>query len=414
MRKAFAVALFLIAVLISHSAPTAQTQTAEKFKGFLGTYHPVKGTAYGGPGWKDGELIQHAFNFGQNAILVKGSHAHYTFEENINNSCSEWDVNKAYGIILPPTEYGAVNQPRDSDVWKPFEKEPGMIQAAHRFSELSKRCPQISGVIIDDFFNDYPKDINLAQLRAMKDALLGKRIDENGNVDGASPATTPNLKLYIVVYEHHLGLKVDPAALELLDGVCFWMWKQSENYKNFDEYLATVTRSYPNREVIAGVYVRHSQELPTVESVHHIMERAIDAYAQGKINGLLIFSAVWLAREELKKERWEALGLPQFLGRLYYPFLGEGRGKVIDAKTKRPIKDALVSVTRLVGGKSLLATRKLTDEQGTYDFGGWAGATKVPATYEIRVESSSYKPTTMRVQLRAGERVSFTDARLKR
>jgi hypothetical protein len=222
------------------------------------------------------------------------------------------------------------------------------------------------------------------------------------------------LKLYIVVYEHHLGLKVHPAALELLDGVCFWMWKQSENYKNFDEYLATVTRSYPHRDVIAGVYVRHSQELPTVESVHHIMERAIDAYAQGKINGLLIFSAVWLAREELKKERWEALALPQFLGHLYYPFLGEGKGKVVDAKTKMPIKDALVSVTRLVDGKSLLATRKLTDEQGTYDFGGWAGATSVPATYEIRVESSSYKPTTMRVQLRAGERVSFTDARLKR
>ncbi len=414
MKTVLVIILFSTACVFAQNTAITQTSSSAKFKGFLGTYHPVKGTAYGGAGWKDGELIQHAFNFGQNAILVKGSHARYTFEENINNSCSEWDVNKAYGIILPPTEYGAVNQPKDSDVWKPFEKEPGMIQAAHRFSELSKRCPQISGVIIDDFFNDYPKDISLAQLRAMKDALLGKRIDENGNVDSASPATTPNLKLYIVVYEHHLGLKVDPAALELLDGVCFWMWKQSENFKNFDEYLATVTRSYPNRDVIAGVYVRHSQELPTVESVHHIMERAIDAYAQGKINGLLIFSAVWLAREELKKERWEALGLPQFLGRLYYPFLGEGRGKVIDAKTKLPIKDALVSVTRLVGGKSLLSTRKLTDEQGTYDFGGWAGAAKMPTTYEVRIESSSYKSTVMRVRLRAGERVSFADARLKR
>ena len=117
MRKIFALVLFSIAVWLSHSATTAQTQTTEKFKGFLGTYHPVKGTAYGGPGWKDGELIQHAFNFGQNAILVKGSHLGYTFEENINNSCREWDVNKAYGIILPPTEYGAVNQPKESDVW---------------------------------------------------------------------------------------------------------------------------------------------------------------------------------------------------------------------------------------------------------------------------------------------------------
>ena len=104
MRKLIAVLLFSTAMLFAQSAPTAQTQPTEKFKGFLGTYHPVKGTAYGGPGWKDGELIQHAFNFGQNAILVKGSHAGYTFEENINNRCREWDVNKPYRILLPPTE----------------------------------------------------------------------------------------------------------------------------------------------------------------------------------------------------------------------------------------------------------------------------------------------------------------------
>ena len=59
--------------------------------------------------------MQQAFNFGQNAILVKGSHQGYTFEENINNSCNEWDVNKIYAIILPPTEAGTVNQPKDSD-----------------------------------------------------------------------------------------------------------------------------------------------------------------------------------------------------------------------------------------------------------------------------------------------------------
>jgi hypothetical protein len=414
MRKVLAVVLCSTAMLLSQSGLSAQTQTGKKFKGFLGTYHPFNGTAYGGPGWEDGELMQHAFNFGENAILVKGSHLGYTFEENINNSCREWDVNKVYAILLPPSEGGTVNQAKDSDLWKPFERYPGMIQGAHRFSELSKRCPQITGVIIDDFFNDFPKDIDLKQLRALKDAVLGKRIDENGNIDSSSPATTPNLKLYIVVYEHHLGLKVDPQALELVDGVCFWIWKQSENYKNFDEYLDTVNRSYPNKDVIAGVYVLSSRAVPTVASVHHIMERAIDAYAKGKINGLLIFSAIWLSREKTKKERWDELALPQFLGTVYYPFLAEGKGKVIDARSKKPIRDALVSVSRLVNGQKLLTTKKLTDEQGEYDFGGWSGTAKVPATYEITIQSNSYKPTVMRVQLRAEQRVSFADARLKR
>ncbi len=200
MKKTTTTIVALAFCLFAQNTPTAQT-TTPKFQGLLGMYHPVKGTAYGGFGWKEGELMQHAFDFGQNAILVKGSHLGYTFEENINNSCREWDVNKIYGIILPPTEFGAVNQPKDSDIWKPFEKNPGMIQAAHRFSELSKRCPQISGVIIDDFFNDFPKDMSLADLRALKDALMGKRIDENGKVDSSSPVTTPDLKLYIVVYE---------------------------------------------------------------------------------------------------------------------------------------------------------------------------------------------------------------------
>src|SRR5688572_3974677 len=296
MKRSPTIISLLAVFLISQSA-LAQTPPT-RIKGFLGTYHPVKGTAYGGWGWKEGELMQHAFSFGQNAILVKGSHLGYTFEENINNSCREWDVNKVYAILLPPSEFGAVNQPKDSDIWKPWEKTPGMIQGAHRFSELSKRCPQISGVIIDDFLNDFGKAMTLDDLRALKDALLGKRIDENGKVDSSSPATTPDLKLYIVVYEHHLELKVDPQALELLDGVCFWMWKQTEHYKQFDEYLETVNRSYPNKEVIAGVYVRHSLEVPVVASVHHIMERAIDLYAKGRINGLLIFYAIWLSREE--------------------------------------------------------------------------------------------------------------------
>src|SRR6187431_121813 len=187
MKRILTIILLSSVFLLPLRSPSAQTSSPTKFKGFLGTYHPVKGTAYGGWGWPDGELMQHAFNFGQNAILVKGSHQGYTFEENINNSCNEWDVNKIYAIILPPTEAGTVNQPKDSDLWKPFDKNPGMIQAAHRFSELSKRCPQIAGVIIDDFFNDFPKDISLAELRALKDALLGKQIDENGIVDSSSP-----------------------------------------------------------------------------------------------------------------------------------------------------------------------------------------------------------------------------------
>ena len=86
---------------------------------------------------------------------------------------------------------------------------------------------------------------------------------------------------------------------------------------------------------MAGVYVFNGTVM-TAASVHHIIERAIDLYAQGSVNSLLVFSAVWMSRERISRERWDELGLPQFLGHLYYPFLGEGRGRVVDAKTKKP------------------------------------------------------------------------------
>lgn len=415
MQKLFKIILVLICCFCSQSAIFARTNSPTKFKGFLGTYHPYNGTAYGGWGWKEGELMQHAFNFGQNAVLVKGSHLGYTFEQNINNSCGEWDVNKVYGILLPPSENGVVNQPADSDIWKPFEKKPGMIQGMHRFSELSKHCPQIAGVIIDDLYNDFPKAISPKDLRDMKDALMGKRVDAEGNVDGASPATTPHLKLYFVVYEHHLDIKPDQQILDLVDGVSFWMWKHSEHYKQFDAYMETVGRLYPNKEIIAGVYVRHSRETPVAASVHHVIERGIDLYARGKLNGLLIFSAIWLSREESTRERWRELALPQFLGRVYYPFLGEGAGRVVDAKTKKPIADALITVNRFAGEKSLPVTRKFTDAKGEYRFGGWAGKNeKERAGYEIRIESDSYKPQILRVKLRAGESSRLTEIGLKR
>lgn len=391
----------------------AQINGPKRFNGFLGTYHPVNGTAHGGSGWKEGELIQHAFNFGQNAILVKGSHAGYTFEQNITNSCSEWDVNKVYGILLPPSEFGVVNQPEDLDLWKVFEKQPGMIQGMHRFSELSKRCPQIDGVIIDDLYNDFPKAITVEDLRDMKAALSGKRIDERGRVDHASPATTPGLKLYFVVYEHHLDITPPKEVLDLIDGVCFWMWKQTDHYKNFDDYIKTVHRLYPGKDVIAGVYVRHSRETPTVTSVHHLMDRAIDMYSEGEVSGLLIFSAVWLAQKDCARERWDELALPAFLGRNYYAFLGEGKGRVIDAKTRKPIPNALVSVTRTVNGRTQKVTRKFTNEQGEYRFGGWAGRdSRERVAYDIKIEGRGLRAITMKAKLTAGKSVAIKDARL--
>ena len=180
----FKLGLFLACASMMALPILPQSKAIPKLQGFLGTYHPFKGTAYGGAdGWTEGELMQTAFNFGANAIISRAAYNAYTFTENVQNNCHEWDVNKLYGIITPPTEMGAVNQPGDLDLMKPFRAEPGMIQGAHRFSELSKSCPQLSGVIIDDFFNDYPKLLTAENVRDIREALRGKTVDANGKVD---------------------------------------------------------------------------------------------------------------------------------------------------------------------------------------------------------------------------------------
>lgn len=406
--------IFLAFALLLCGGNSALALQTEKFQGFLGTYHPFDGTAYGGDGWTEGELMQNAFAFGENAIVSYAKYNGYSFEENINNSCSEWDVNKIYGILTPPSEKGVVNQPKDTELLKPLMSATGMIQGAHRFSELSKRCPQISGAIIDDFYNDYPKSITAEDLRDIKDALLGKKVDENGKVDNSSSATTPNLKLYAVVYNHQLD-RVDKTVLDLIDGVSFWTWKQNENYKKFDDNIETLRKSYPNKEILAGVYIFNSKQTPTSESVQYLIEHAVNQYAEGNVNSLLLFSAIWLSREKITRERWNDLDLPNLLSRIYYPFLGEGAGRVVDAKTKKPVKNALVTVTRFSGGKHLLVAKKFTNEAGEYRFGGWAGkGEKERVLYEIEIENASRKPRVMRVRLRAGESLRFTDVRLKR
>ena len=406
------VCLSLVCESIVPLSVLAQSKRASKFQGFLGTYHPFKGTSYGGNGWTEGETMQNAFAFGENAIISQAKYNGYTFAENVQNNCQEWDINKVYGVLRPPTEKGVIDQPNDSDLLKPFMTEPGMIQGAHRFSQLAAHCPQLSGVVIDDFYNDYPSKLSAENLRDIKGALLGKRVDGNGKVDHSSSATTPHLKLYAVLYNHQLN-RVDRTVLDLIDGVSFWIWKQNETHAQFDDYIETIEKNYPNKEILAGVYVFNG-EVMSPASVHHVIERAVDLYARGRVSGLFVFSAIWISRENIKRERWDELALPQTLGRVYYPFLGEGWGRVIDAKTGRPIKNALVTVRRLAGAKPLLITRKSADETGTYRFGAWAGRKNNKRfVYEIKVEKPSYKSRFLHVRLRPGEGLQFADARLQ-
>lgn len=389
-------------------APAAARTALPRIQGPLGSYHPFKGTVYAAPGIAEGTTVQDAFAFGANAFINHPSYNAFTFEENARNNCGAWDANLLYGIIVPPSEQGSVNHPGDDDPIRPAASLPGMIQGAHRFSELSRRCPQMAGLIVDDLFNNYPTTIGRADLSAIKDALHGHAVDGAGRVDATSPALTPELKLFVVVYEHELS-RVDPAIVEAADGVSFWIWKQTEHYRQLDGYLDRLRAIFPGKPILPGVYVFNSGETPSVESVHTLVERDLQLYDEGRASGLLLFSAIWLSREHMSRERWDALGLPALLDRIYYPNLGDARGRVLDG-SGAPVAGAVVTVLRRVDGATQLVARKATDAKGEFRFGAWVGAREGRSVMiEIRAAKGGRSTGPAEVTLGAGRTTRLPD-----
>jgi len=394
-------------------------QGLKKFPGFIGVYHNFNGTVYGGWGIKQGELLQRAFNFGENGLICQAAYSGYTFKACLDSSMNSWYINKIFGVIRPPSEDGVINQPGDTLLLEPFASYPGMIQAAHRYSELSKKYPQISGIIIDDFFsnNGYPHNITLDDIKSIKDALLGKKVDKYGNVDHNSGATTPNLKLYVVLYpdyEHQITIH-DKTLDKIINGISMWIWKQTDDYKKLDDWLGIVRKYYPREDINVGVYVNpvNVGKAITHQSVTYLLKSAIDLYNDGKVSGIQIFSGPWLAQQYISKARWDSLAIPETLNKYYYPYLGEGVGKIIDAGTGKPLSNALVTIQRANSMIPIIITRKLTRNSGEYDFGAWAGTDK-EIKYKITVEKASYKPQTIEVSLKQQEKISLPEIKLQK
>jgi hypothetical protein len=372
-----------------------------KRQGFLGLFHPYNGRIYASEGIREDDDLYQAYFFGENAIMSMPSYGGYDFKDNLEKHCIEYDVNRIYGIIRPPSEQGFVNNPSDRDTWKPLWPNPGMIQGAKRFSELSKIFPQIAGIIIDDFWANYGDRITFEDLRDIKDALLGKSVNDNGEVDHQSPVTTPQLRLFVVTYERELH-SPNRDILELIDGINFWVYNQKNSYKNFNKYIEGVQTFYPGKEIISGVYIKNGDYGDmSHESIAYLIERSIDLYDRGHVTGVLLFSGYWLVKDYISRERSAQINLSYILKNKYYPFLGEVRGQVFDQTTGKPIEKALVKITSSSPGSEKFVAQKFTNAAGSYRFSGWGGYGIGGMDYTIHVEHEEYEINSVKIKLLA-------------
>lgn len=382
-------------------------------QGFIGVYHPFKGKVYAGTGISEDEDLYQAYHFGVNGIINDPSYGAYNFRENIEKHCQEFDTNLVYGIIRPPSERGVVNNPKDTKLWEP-ESSPGMIQAAARFSKLSSIFPQIRGVIIDDFWaNYYGNAFSLEDMKNIKGALSGKKLNPDGSVDFESRPTTPNLQLFIVTYGGELRIPPDKDIIDMIDGVNFWLYDQEDSYSKFDLYLSALEAHYPNKELITGVYI-HNGDYGDMsnQSISYLTDKGIQLYEKGLSSGILLFSGYWLVKDYISEERSQEIGLSDIFYSKYYPYLGEINCQVVDDETSRPLQGVKIKIC-LNKARKITAAGKTTNEQGMFRFSGYAGRSG-GVSYSFTTEKEGYNPYNGSFTLEANKAIDLPSVNLKR
>ena len=93
-----------------------------------------------------------------------------TLADDLALLCDEKDANSLYSMLVAASEGGVFSNVNDTDLYEPLPPcgneqacprgPAGMLQGAARWSELARtRCPQIAGLIIDDFWSNYFENV---------------------------------------------------------------------------------------------------------------------------------------------------------------------------------------------------------------------------------------------------------------
>ena len=98
---------------------------------------------------------------------------------------------------------------------------------------LHRRYPNVTGGIMDDFFNPERKFNLKAIARKMHEAQL---------------------PLWVVVYENQLSQAAVMEQLELCDVIAFWTW-QARNLASMGENLSMLRGRFPSKKLVSGLYM---------------------------------------------------------------------------------------------------------------------------------------------------------------
>ncbi|MBI3502593.1 MAG: T9SS type A sorting domain-containing protein [Bacteroidetes bacterium] len=382
----FRTRLLIVCCLLS--AACCFSQSVPKIQGPLQVYRMAAGYCYNNTSGTDSLPIQDEFKFGELGIGNWNGDNGLSFLQEID-SCAQWKTNRAFGIIVPPSEGGVLNTPADTALYSPYPQSgSGEIQAGQRFSRLS----QLYGGICGGYIDDFPGDTSMAH--KVRDALRGKYVDANGNVHSDSIAHTPYNKLFVVKY----STTIQPSWMPVIDGISLWHYgNQSSVYTSTDTYINQLRVNFPGKEIHIGIYVDWgagpSYSWASPASFQYMLQHGLNRYDDGDINGIQLFQGYWLVKPHTSLSIWNQYSFIPNLDSLYYPFLGMGEGKILDCSSGNPLSDVFLRVycKGRVSGDTLFRSRQKTDSNGNYQFGLWAGNRTTDSTqYWLIAEKSGY------------------------
>jgi hypothetical protein len=166
-------------------------------------------------------------------------------------------------------------------------------QAVTGVRDIAAKFPNISGVMMDDFFHEPAADGSLAPISADRLASVQNTLDACGR----------HLDMWVVVYTHQLDLPIAP-FLEQCDVVTLWTWR-AEDLIHLEKNIAKIEAIAPGKRIVLGCYMWDygNKCQMSVENMKHQCGVAHEWLKSGRIDGM-IFLASCVCDIELPAVEW--------------------------------------------------------------------------------------------------------------
>jgi hypothetical protein len=193
----------------------------------------------------------------------------------------------------PLAQYALAFEPLREVVWG-IVAAGGHTNAQERemVLELALENPQISGVVMDDFFRGKKEgkiaSLTVEEVRALKERLVTPR---------------KKLDLSVVLYEHQLEPEISE-HLKLCDVVQFWTWR-GENLDHLAANFKKAEQLVPGKRMALGIYwwdFGNSKPLP-MPAMRRQCELGLEWLQQGRIEAM-IFCGSWMCDRGLDTVAW--------------------------------------------------------------------------------------------------------------